>query len=549
MHTLPDDPEHLKTLIMEIAAKHTVLEECVEKKGAALSERENLIAEQEAEITWLRQQLQLLRQKRFGAGSEKLSEEQLLLMLEGEGTPTTPPEPPETIAVKGHQRAKGGRRPFPGNLERIEILHDLSPEEKICPHDGHPLKRIGEETSEQLSYKPAQMRVLLHVRPKYACPVCEEGVVIAPPPAQLIPKSMASPSLLAHIVVSKYVDALPLYRQEQIFLRLGVDLVRSTMSSWMIHSGQAVQPLINLLRDELLEGFCVQCDETRFQVLKEPGKRAQSQSYLWAQRGGRPGSPVILFDYDPSRGGEVPKRLLLDYEGYLQVDGYKGYDAFCRETPGVQRVGCWAHARRKFDEAFKVLKKKKGKQGKPREKKQKESKAFEGLAWIRKLYEVERDARGMSAEERHRLRQTRARPIMTAIDKWRKDAAGQVPPKTLIGLALGYLSGQWEYLIRYLEDGRLEIDNNLVENAIRPFCVGRRNWLFSDTVRGAEASANLYSLIVTAKANGLEPHAYLSLVFRDLPLARGVEDYERLLPARWTKESVQDALAESEIPI
>jgi hypothetical protein len=258
---------------------------------------------------------------------------------------------------------------------------------------------------------------------------------------------------------------------------------------------------------------------------------------------------VILFDYDPSRGGEVPKRLLLGYEGYLQVDGYKGYDALCRENPKVQRVGCWAHARRKFDEAFKVLKKKKGKKGKPREKKQKKSKAFEGLNWIRKLYEVERDARGMSAEERYRLRQTRARPILDEIDKWRKGAAVQVPPKTLIGLALGYLSDQWEHLTRYLEDGRLEIDNNLVENAIRPFAIGRKNFLFSDTVRGAEASANLYSLIVTAKANGLEPHAYLSLVFRDLPRARCVEDYERLLPARWTKESVQEALAEGEIPI
>lgn len=541
-HTLPDDPKHLKALIEKIAAEHTALEEAVDG-------HETLIAEQEAEITWLRQQLQLLRQKRFGASSEKLSDEQILLMLEGDGAPTTVPEPPETIAVKGHQRAKGGRRPLPENLERIEILHDLSPEEKICPHDGHLLQRIGEETSEQLSYKPAQMRVLLHVRPKYACPVCEEGVVIAPPPAQLIPKSMASPSLLAHIAVSKYVDAMPLYRQEQIFRRLGVDLLRSTMSSWMIRSGEAAQPLINLLRDELLEGFCVQCDETRFQVLKEQGREAQSQSYLWAQRGGTPQSPVILFDYDPSRGGEVPKRLLEGYEGYLQVDGYKGYDALCREHPEIRRVGCMAHSRRKFDEAFKVLKKGKGKKGKPREKEQKKSKAFEGLAWIRKLYEVEHDARGVSAEERHRLRQIRARPILDGMDKWRKDAARQVPPKTLIGMALGYLSDQWEYLIRYVEDGRLEIDNNLVENAIRPFCLGRRNWLFSDTVRGAEASANLYSLIVTAKANGLEPHAYLSLVFRDLPSARCVEDYERLLPARWTKESVQTALAEGEIPI
>lgn len=540
--TLPNDFEQLKALIMELASKHTALEE-------AADERETLIVEQATEITWLRQQLQLLRQKRFGSSSEKLSEEQLLLMLEEEGASLTPPGSLEAVVVKGHQRARGGRRPLPQDLERIEILHDLSPEEKICPHDGHPLKRIGQETSEQLSYRPAQMRVLLHVRPKYACPLCEEGVVIAPPPAQLIPKSMASPSLLAQIAVSKYADALPLYRQEQIFQRQGVDLVRSTMSSWMIHAGREIQPLINLLRDRLLESFCVQCDETRLQVLKEPGRPAQSRSYLWAQRGGTRASPVILFDYDPSRGGEVPKRLLEGYEGYLQVDGYKGYDALCEEHAAIRRVGCMAHARRKFDEAFKVMKKGKGKKGQPSAKKLKASKAFEGLSWIRKLYEIERDARGLSAQERHQLRQARARPILEAMETWRKTAQCQVPPKTLTGVALGFLAKQWEYLIRYLEDGRLEIDNNLVENAIRPFCLGRRNWLFSDTVAGAEASANLYSLIVTAKANGLEPHAYLSLVFRDLPRAHSVEDYERLLPMRWTSEAVQDELTESEIPI
>ena len=246
--TLPADAEALKTMVMELATENT----------------------------YLREQIRLLTQKRFGASSEKLSEEQLLLMLDGEGVPTTPPEPLETIAIKGHQRARGGRRPLPENLERIEVVHDLSPEEKICPHDGHQLKRIGQETSEQLSYKQAEMRVLLHVRPKYACPVCEEGVAIAPPPAQLIPKSMAAPSLLAHVAVSKYVDALPLYRQEQIFLRHGVDLPRSTVPSWMIHSGQAVPPLINLLRDELRTVRTFNATRRAFRCSRRRGARPKS---------------------------------------------------------------------------------------------------------------------------------------------------------------------------------------------------------------------------------------------------------------------------------
>ncbi len=544
MPTLPDDPEQLKTLVMEIAASHTTLEETVEEK-------ESILQEQELELSYLREQLRLLRHQRYGPSSEKLSDEQLLLMLESESLRDRADEAEieKTVAVKGHQRVKRGRRSIPADLPRIEVLHDIPPEEKVCPRDGHTLKRIGEETSEQLSYTPAQMRVLLHIRPKYACPICEEGVKIAAPPPQAIPKSMASPSLLAHVAVSKYADALPLYRQEKMFERIGVDLPRSTLSSWMIRSGELVQVMINLLRDELLGGPIVQCDETRCQVLKEPDRRAESKSYLWAQRGGRPGSPVILFDYDPSRGGEVPKRLLAGYEGYLQVDGYKGYDAFCAENPGICRVGCWAHARRKFHEAYKAQQGLKGRKGKPRREQLKKSKANQALDWIRKLYEIEHDARDLSAEERQRMRESRSQPILDAIKTWLPKAKSQVPPKGLTGVALGYVSKHWKHLTRFVEDGRLEIDNNLIENAIRPFALGRRNWLFSDTIQGAEAGANLYSLIETAKANGIEPYKYLCLIFRDLPKAVCVEDYERLLPSQWTNESIQAALDEGQVPI
>ena len=317
----------------------------------------------------------------------------------------------------------------------------------------------------------------------------------------------------------------------------------------MIGVGKLVQPLINLIRDDLLSGPVIQCDETRCQVLKEPGKTPQSQSYIWAQRGGTPGNPTILFDYDPSRGGDVPKRLLAGFEGYLQTDGYKGYDAVCGENSGIRRVGCMAHARRRFSDAFKAQLSAKGKKGKSRSKRLKDSKASQGLEQIRKLYDVERAARGLSAEDRKSIRQKQAKPILDKLKRWMQTSKDQVPPRSLTGKALSYLSDQWEYLIRYLEDGHVEIDNNLVENAIRPFCLGRKNWLFNDTVPGIEAGANLYSLIETAKAHGLEPFRYLCLIFRDLPRAKNVEEIECLLPKSCSPDDIANILSRDGPPI
>jgi len=296
-----------------------------------------------------------------------------------------------------------------------------------------------------------------------------------------------------------------------------------------------VVPLVNLIRDQLVGGDYLQCDETRFQVLKELGKSAQSQSYLWVMRGGTEEQPLLLYDYDPSRSSEVPMRLLEGFQGYLQTDGYEGYTAV-GSMGGVVHVGCWAHARRKFDEAL-------GAQGKNRKKgakrTKKQSKAEQGLRWIGKLYRIERETAQMSADERHRIRQEHARPIIDQIRDWLNESVGSVPPKSLTGKALGYLDKQWPKLVRYLEDGRVRMDTNLVENAIRPFVIGRKNWMFADTVRGAEASANLYSVIETAKANGIEPYAYLRHVFAELPKATKLEDIEALLPDRIDQEKLQ----------
>ena len=337
---------------------------------------------------------------------------------------------------------------------------------------------------------------------------------------------MAAPGLLAHVTVSKYQDALPLYRQESILQRIGIDIPRATLANWMIEAGILVQPLINLLRDRLLAYDIIQMDETTVQVLKEPGKTAQSKSYLWLQRGGPPDRPVLLYDYDPGRGAGVPKRLLEGFAGTLQTDGYDGYNAVVAVN-GLTHLGCFAHARRKFDEAIKAQ----GKQ--PRL-----GLAQQGLALIGSLYGVEKAVRTAPPAERHAYRSRHARPILDQLRAWLDQSLPQVPPQTATGKALNYLHNEWTKLIRYLDDGRLEIDNNRAENAIRPFVIGRKNWLFSDSVRGVKASANLYSLIETAKANGLEPYAYLRRLFTELPRAQTVEAIEALLPGVIGKDQI-----------
>ena len=504
-------------LLIDVASLRSI----VEKRDVAIEERDT-------EIAQLREYIRLLRSQRFGASSERTHRDQLGLFNEAEQIADTSVsgELEESIVVPTHTRATGGRRRLPAWMERVEILHDLPEAAKVCASDGTALVEIGRESSEQVEFIPATARVLVHVRPKYACPGCQTGVRVAPMPAQPIPKSLASPSLLAFIAVSKYADALPLYRQAGILERIGVDLSRATLAQWMLRTGELVQPLINLMREQLLAHDFVQCDESRFQVLKEPDKTAQSQSYVWVQRGAPDDHPLVLYEYDPSRSAEVPKRLFEGFQGVLQTDGYEGYGALGRE-PGIVHVGCWAHARRRFVDALKGVGKNR-KKGAKRTKKQSQAEA--GLRFIRKLYEIERSLEDATPAKRLRVRQQQSLPVIASLRSWLDGALATVVPRSLTGVALGYLDGQWEKLVRLFEYGHVPLDTNLVENAIRPFAVGRKNWMFADTVRGAEASANLYSLIETAKANGLEPWAYLQRVFTQLPNAVTIEDVEALLP-------------------
>ena len=512
LNQLPDDIDALKSLVAEQVARN-----------------EQLTTENQrykTQVLTLQEQLNLALAKRYAASSEKISPDQVCMFNEAEAAVESAPDADDEIIVPAHTRKKRGRKPLPDNLPRVDVVHEIPESERHCDHDGQLLAEIGEVISEQLDIIPAKIQVIRHIRKKYACN-CGKTIKAAPLPAQPIPKSMASPGLLAHITVSKYQDALPLYRQETILQRIGVDIPRATLANWMIRAGTLIQPLINLLQDRLLAYDIIQMDETTVQVLKEDGKAAQSKSYLWLQRGGPPDQPVVLYDYDPGRGAGVPMRLLTGFTGYLQTDGYDGYNAVVAKNKLVH-VGCMAHARRKFSEAVKA-------QGK----KKKRGKAHRGLALIQKLYRVEKQARKLDAEDRHACRQQEARPALGELRAWLDEALLQVPPKSATGKALNYLNREWGKLTRYLDDGRLEIDNNGAENAIRPFVVGRKNWLFSDSVKGVNASANLYSLIETAKANGLEPYAYLRYLFTELPKAETLEAIEALLPGNLNKDQIK----------
>ncbi len=517
LNQLPDDVDLLKSLVVDQLIRNQQLQA---DKQAVIQKNKHL----KAQVLTLQEQLNLALARRYAASSEKISPDQYHLFDEAETDTETLLEDDEVI-VLAHSRKKGGRKKLPETLPRVEVVYELGAEERICPHDGAVLAEIGEVTSEQLDIIPARIQVIRHIRKQYACK-CGQCIKTADLPKQPIPKSMASPGLLAHITVSKYQDALPLYRQETILRRIGVDIPRATLANWMIKSGMLIQPLINLMRDQMLDYDIIQMDETPVQVLKEPDKRAQSKSYIWLQRGGPPNGRVILYDYDPGRSAQVPKRLLEGFRGYLQTDGYDGYNAVVAAN-GLVHVGCMAHARRRFNDAVKA-------QGR----KKKRGRAHRGLSLIRKLYRIERQARKLTIQERHARRQKHAKPILDEIRNWLDDALPQVAPSSATGKALSYLHNEWSHLIRYLDDGRLEIDNNGAENAIRPFVLGRKNWLFSASVKGVKASANLYSLIETAKANSLEPYTYLRHVFTELPQADTVEAIEALLPGNIDKDQI-----------
>jgi len=491
-------------------------------------QREQL-AEREGTIERLKEHINVLLAKRFGASAETVAEAQLGLFNEAEAEAHTDAETAEPgTEITAHRRGAPKRKPLPAELPRVDVAHSLAESERLCPHHGVALERFDAVVSEQLDIIPAKVQVLRHIRGKYRCPCCEGHIRTAPMTPQPIPKSLASPGLLAYIATAKFVDALPLYRQHQQLERIGLDVSRTTLATWMVRAGALVQPLINLLRDQMLAQPYLLMDETTVQVLKEAGKAPESRSYLWAQMSPAPGAPIVLFDYAPTRSGEVPKRLLAGFEGTLHTDGYAGYDAVVAEQ-GLTRAFCWAHARRRFIDVLKSLKLNPKKL--PAKPPPKARRALKAIGFIKTLYAIEHRIREHPPDERYRVRQTESLPVLNALRAWLDETRPKILPASALGEALAYLDKHWDGLARYCENGRYGIDTNPVENAIRPFCVGRKNWLFSDTVAGANSSANLYSLIQTAKANALEPYQYLRHVFTELPKATSLADIEALLPA------------------
>jgi len=458
-------------------------------------------------ISGLEAQLFELKRYRFGSSSEK-DPKQMPLFNEAEHIIDSKPK----VKTKGKKKKAGVRKPLSKNLPREEKIYDLDKEQKTCPKDGAQLKHIGEVTNEQLEFIPASVKVIKHICYKYACPKCNKYVETATKPKDPIPKSIASPELLSYVSVSKYADGLPLYRLSQMFNRLDIKISRTNLANWMIRCGSLIQPLINMMQDKLYEQPCIHVDETTLQVLKEHGKKASSKSYMWVMRA----ADIVLFNYDPSRSQKVAEKLLADYNKAIMADGYGGYDSVVANNK-LTRLGCWAHARRYF---MKVLD-----QGE-------NPNAQNMVALISQLYAIEKLIRenGYKRDKIKQIRQEQSVPIIKQIREQLDKTLHTTTPSGLMGKALGYLHKQWSYLIGYVENGNYPIDNNAAENAIRPFVIGRKNWLFANSVQGAKASANLYSIIETAKAHNLNPEEYLTNVYRHLPNADTVEDIEKLLP-------------------
>ena len=496
----------------------------------------------QAERDLLKERLNQFKRQLFAASSEASTQQRDMFFNEAEslGAAAQPAQEEaevhaDGIEIAAHKRKKrAGRRPLDAALPREVIRHELPEDQRVCPHDGAALREIGVEASEQLDIIPQQVRVIRHERVKYACPCCDGGLRLAPKPAQVIPKRLLTEGAIAWVATAKYLDGLPLYRQSILLGRFGgTDISRSTLAATIVRTGQSVQPVINLMRDALLDAPVVHGDETELQVLKEAGRRAQTKSYMWVQmceRSGADGTgpPIRLFAYAPGRSTAAAQQLYAGMRagGVLMTDGYEPYNAFA-QTHGLVHLGCWAHARRYFNDAIQAL---------PKDRRGPDSLSARFMNLIGKLYRVEALARerGDGVEDLHRVRQRDSVPVLTEIQALLLANLHGVLPASLLGKALHYLSSQWGKLSRFVDSGHYPIDNNPAENAIRPFVVGRRNWLFSDTVAGANASANLYSLLQTCIVNGIDGYRYLRELLVALPTARTADDYEALLPWRLT---------------
>ncbi|ATJ82691.1 mobile element protein [Halomonas beimenensis] len=501
----PDQLRHLAATLMSQ----------VEQQEQALAQSQKTLRHTEQVNQKLSYELALLKRHAFGKRSEQLNVLQISLLDEVVDADIaaieTELEELKLASTSPTPRKTPKRAPLPPELPRTEIRHDPESEHCAC---GCQLRRIGEEISEKLDYTPGVFHVERHIRGKWVCDQCET-LTQAPMPAQIIDKGIPTAGLLAQVLIAKYADHLPLYRQEQIFARAGVAIPRSTLAEWVGICGVRLQPLIDALRDLLLSEPVLHADETPVPMLA-PGKKKTHRAYLWAYATTPyAGLKAVVYDFSESRGGQHARDFLGDWRGKLICDDYSGYkQSFAN---GVTEIGCMAHARRKFVDLHVAGKSQIAKQA---------------IELIGQLYQVEREAQTLTAEERQRLRETRARPIADALHRWMLAHREKVPNGSATAKALDYSLKRWVALTRYLDDGGLTIDNNRVENLIRPWTLGRSNWLFAGSLRSGQRAATIMSLIQCAKLNGHEPYAYLKDVLERLPTHKASQLSE-LLPHNW----------------
>ena len=483
-------------------------------------------AELSAKLKWFEEQYRLSLHRRFGSSSERTAPGQLQIFNEAESETKPDLAEPTVETITYSRRKKSGHRENQLKDLPVETIeYRLPAEEQVCLCCGGSLHEMSTEVRQELKIIPAQVKVVKHVRYVYSCCRCEREeittpIVTAPMPVPVLPGSLVSPSVMAYVMTQKYVEGMPLYRQEKQFERLGVELSRQTLANWMIQgSDRWLSLLYDRMHRYLLQQEILHADETTLQVLRETERSAETTSYMWLYRTGRQGPPIILYDYQRTRASKHPRQFLSGFKGYLHVDGYAGYN----DLPDVTLVGCWAHARRKFDEALKAL---------PSSAATASVAAKEGLDFCNQLFAIERELHDATPEERHKIRLARSRSVLDAFRSWLKNQAPRVLPKSALGQAIKYCLNQWDKLEAFLQDGRLELDNNRSERSIKPFVIGRKNWLFTNTPRGARASAVIYSIVETAKENNLNPLAYLTYLFEQLPNidTKDPGELDKLLP-------------------
>lgn len=479
------------------------------------------IAELEALVAFYEQQLLNAKRRQFGASSEKTDINHMQLSLFGNEKDTPPPETETEEITYRRKKVAGKRSEDLSNLPVERIDYELSESERVCPSCGETMRAIGVEVRRELKLIPAKVVVVEHRTHTYACRNCETNGNTVPfaksqAPAPLIRGSLASPSLVAHIATQKYANGMPLYRLENGFRYDGVNISRQTMANWVINCSESyLEAVYDRLKKHLLEETVLHADETTVQVLREPGRRAQSKSYEWIYRtSGCSEHRIAVYEYQMTRSQEHPKAFLKDFKGLLHTDGYQAY----HNLPGeIMVVGCWSHVRRKFEAILKKM---------PKDQ-QKGSDAERGTAYINALFALEREFANLTPEERYQRRLERSKPISDAFFAWILGLS--VLPKSPLGEAVGYAASQRKYLENVYLDGRSEISNNRAERTVKPFVMGRKAWLFSNTPAGARASSVIYSIIETAKENNLHPYRYLEFLLETLPKST-TSSLEDLLP-------------------